>query len=66
MCSLVDAHSVMLAVGALLRLKGCPDEQLELVQSMTPEMSAVVCRWIVDPNFWDLAGDISWISFDLI
>jgi hypothetical protein len=57
---LVDALAVQEAAGALLRLKGQPAEQLELVNTMQPSTAAALCRWLADPSFWGLVGNITW------
>ena len=55
---LVDALAVQEAAGALLRLKGQPAEQVELVNTMQPSTAAALCRWLADPAFWARAGNI--------
>ena len=55
----VDALAVKEAAGALLRLKGQPVEQAELVNGMQPNTAAALCRWIADPAFWGVVGGIS-------
>ena len=55
----VDALAVNKAAGALLRLKGQPTRQVELVQAMKPSTAAALCRWLADPDFWGMAGGIS-------
>ena len=55
----VDALAVNKAAGALLRLKGRPVEQVELVQTMRPATAAALCRWLIDPAFWGLVGSIT-------
>jgi hypothetical protein len=56
---LVDALAVQEAAGALLRLKGQPAEQVELVNTMQPSTAAALCRWLADPSFWGLVGNIT-------
>ncbi len=56
---LVDALAVQEAAGALLRLKGQPTEQVALVSTMTPSTAAALCRWLADPSFWGLVGNIT-------
>jgi hypothetical protein len=56
---LVDALAVQEAAGALLRLKGQPTEQVALVNTMTPSTAAALCRWLADPSFWGLVGNIT-------
>jgi len=56
---LVDALAVQEAAGALLRLKGQPAEQVALVNTMTPSTAAALCRWLADPSFWGLVGNIT-------
>jgi hypothetical protein len=55
----VDALAVNVAAGALLRLKGRPDEQARLVQTLQPATAAALCRWLADPAFWGMVGGIS-------
>ena len=55
----VDALAVKEAAGALLRLKGQPGEQVDLVRSMSPETAAALCRWLVDPAFWGLVAGVT-------
>lgn len=55
----VDALAVQEAAGALLRLKGQPAEQVALVNTMTPGTAAALCRWLADPSFWGLVGNIT-------
>ena len=55
----VDALAVQEAAGALLRLKGQPAEQVALVNTMTPSTAAALCRWLADPSFWGLVGNIT-------
>ena len=55
----VDALAVQEAAGALLRLKGQPTEQVALVNTMTPSTAAALCRWLADPSFWGLVGNIT-------
>jgi hypothetical protein len=43
----------------LLRLKGQPTEQVALVNTMTPSTAAALCRWLADPSFWGLVGNIT-------
>lgn len=56
---LVDALAVQEAAGALLRLKGQPTEQVKLVNTMQPTTAAALCRWLADPAFWALVGNIT-------
>lgn len=56
---LVDALAVQEAAGALLRLKGQPNEQVALVNTMQPTTAAALCRWLVDPAFWGLVSGIT-------
>ena len=56
---LVDALAVQEAAGALLRLKGQPTEQVALVNTMQPSTAAALCRWLADPSFWGLVGNIT-------
>jgi len=55
---LVNALEVQAAAGALLRLKGKPDEQVALVKAMQPCTAAALCRWLIDPAFWKRVGNI--------
>ena len=55
----VDALAVSTAAGALLYLKGKPAEQVELVQTMRPDTAAALCRWLIDPAFCGLVGNIT-------
>ena len=55
----VDALAVQEAAGALLRLKGQPTEQVALVNTMQPSTAAALCRWLSDPSFWGLVGNIT-------
>ncbi len=55
----VDALAVQEAAGALLRLKGRPEEQARLVQTLQPSTAAALCRWLADPAFWGLVGNIT-------
>ena len=55
----VDALAVQEAAGALLRLKGKPTEQIALVNTMNPTTAAALCRWLADPSFWGLVGNIT-------
>ena len=55
----VDALAVKEAAGALLRLKGQPVEQIELVQAMRPDTAAALCRWLADPAFWGLVAGVT-------
>lgn len=55
----VDALAVNKAAGALLRLKGRPAEQVALVKTMQPSTAAALCRWLVDPAFWGLVGNVT-------
>ena len=50
----VDALAVQEAAGALLRLRGQPHAQVDLVRKMTPPTAAALCRWLGDPSFWGL------------
>lgn len=45
----VDASAVNAAAGALLRLKGQPVEQVELIRAMRPSTAAALCRWLASP-----------------
>lgn len=56
---LVDALAVQEAAGALLRLKGQPTEQVALVSTMQPSTAAALCRWLSDPSFWGLVGNVT-------
>ena len=42
----VDAVAVNKAAGALLRLKGQPAKQVELVQTLPPSTAVALCRWL--------------------
>ena len=55
----VDALAVQEAAGALLRLKGQPTEQVALVNTMQPSTAAALCRWLADPSFWGLVGNVT-------
>jgi len=55
----VDALAVNEAAGALLRLRGQPGRQIELVRNMQPGTAAALCRWLGDPAFWGLVGGIT-------
>lgn len=55
----VDALAVKSAAGALLRLKGKPEQQMALVSSMHPTTAAALCRWLTDPVFWTLVAGIT-------
>jgi hypothetical protein len=55
----VDALAVQGAAGALLRLKGQPTKQVELVQAMQPATAAALCRWLADPSFWSAVAGIT-------
>lgn len=55
----VDARAVSSAAGALLSLKGRPDEQIALVQRMNQDTAAALCRWISDAEFWQLVGQVT-------
>ncbi len=55
----VDALAVKEAAGALLRLKGQPGEQVDLVRRMSPETAAALCRWLADPAFWGLVAGVT-------
>lgn len=54
----VNAQAVSEAAGALLRLKGQPDRQRELVPGMERSTAAALCRWVYDPAFWRAVGGI--------
>ena len=55
----VDALAVDEAVGALLLLKGKDAEQVRFVNSMKPQTAVALCRWMSDPAFWGLVGEVS-------
>jgi hypothetical protein len=55
----VDALAVNKAAGALLRLKGQPEEQARLVLALQPSTAVALCRWLTDPTFWGLVGGIT-------
>ena len=55
----VDALAVQEAAGALLRLKGQPSEQIELVNTLQPTTAAALCRWLADPSFWGLVSNVT-------
>jgi hypothetical protein len=55
----VDALAVNKAARALLRLKGQPTEQVELVRQLQPSTATALCRWLADPPFWGLVGGIT-------
>jgi len=55
----VDALAVHDAAGALLRLKGLPDQQMIFIRAMSPSTAAALCRWLSDPTFWSLASGIT-------
>ena len=55
----VDALAVNKAAGALLRLKGQPAKQVELVRALQPSTAAALCRWLADPAFWGLVGGVT-------
>ena len=55
----VDALAVQSAAGALLRLKGKPTEQVDLVNRMQPSTAAALCRWLADPSFWGLVAGVT-------
>lgn len=55
----VDALAVHDAAGALLRLKGQPEQQMGLVKSMHPATAAALCRWLSDPAFWGLVCSVT-------
>ena len=55
----VDALAIQEAAGALLRLKGQPTEQAELVNTMQPSTAAALCRWLADPAFWSLVANVT-------
>ena len=55
----VDALAVNTAAGALLCLKGRPEEQARLVQTLQPSTAAALCRWLIDPAFWGVVGGVS-------
>jgi len=54
----VDALAVKEAAGALLRLKGRPEEQARLVRNLQPSTAAALCRWLADPAFWSMVGGV--------
>ena len=56
--SKIDAPSVQQAVGALLLLRGRPEEQARFVQTMPGQDAAVLCRWLADPAFWKQVGEV--------
>jgi len=47
------------AAGVLLRLKGQPSKQVELVQTLQPSTAAALCRWLADPAFWSVVAGIT-------
>lgn len=55
----VDALEVEKASGALLHLRGQPEGQMALVQSMNPDTAAALCRWLQEPGFWVLVAGIT-------
>jgi hypothetical protein len=55
----VDALAVKEAAGAFLRLKGRPSDQLAMVKQLPPNTAAALCRWLADPAFWGLVGEIT-------
>jgi len=55
----VDALAVNKVAGALLRLKGKPEEQARLVQALQPSTAVALCRWLADSAFWGLVGGIT-------
>ena len=55
----VDALAVQAAAGDLMRLKGQPSKQVELVQAMQPATAAALCRWLADPSFWSAVAGIT-------
>jgi hypothetical protein len=55
----VDALAVSKAAGALLRLKGRPEDQIALVEKMDQATAAALCRWVSDPEFWNLVGQVT-------
>ena len=55
----VDALAVKDAAGALLRLRGQPVEQMALVNTMQPSTAAALCRWLIEPDFWNVVGGIT-------
>lgn len=55
----VDALAVKEGAGALLRLKGQPTEQVELVATMQPSTAAALCRWLSDPSFWSVVSNVT-------
>lgn len=56
--SKIDAPSVQQAVGALLLLRGRPEEQARFVQTMPGQDAAVLCRWLADRSFWKEASGV--------
>lgn len=57
--SQVDALAVQEAAGALLRLKGKPDDQAAYIRALSPSTAAALCRWLTDPAFWTLVAGIT-------
>jgi hypothetical protein len=55
----VDALAVQEAAGALLRLKGQPNKQIALVSTLPPSTAVALCRWLDDPSFWGLVGNVT-------
>lgn len=55
----VNASAVNLAAGALLSLRGKPEEQMALVRSLSPETAAALCRWLGDPAFWVAVAQVT-------
>jgi len=55
----VDACAINDAVGALLRLRDQPAEQIALVNKMHPQTAAGLCRWMGDSTFWGQVGGIN-------
>lgn len=55
----VDALAVEKAAGALLLLRGQPERQASLIESMEPTTAAALCRWMGDPSFWSLVAGIT-------
>lgn len=56
--SQVNALAVQEAAGALLRLKGKPEEQAAYIRAMSPGTAAALCRWLTDPAFWALVAGV--------
>ena len=55
----VDALAVNEAAGALLHLKGKPLEQVALVNTLQPSTAAALCRWLQEPGFWVMVGEVT-------